>query len=76
MATSVCGVPAHLQPIIALKTIVRIPDAGAEWFGPLTAILSMLPSEATDDPEFHNFRKDLPEFRFTIVVLVLTPSLL
>lgn len=32
---------------------------------PLTAILAMLQSEATDDPEYHNFRKELPEFRFT-----------
>ena len=43
------------------KYLMLEPNGSA----PLTAILSMLPSEATDDPEFHNFRKDLPEFRFT-----------
>ena len=43
------------------KYLMLEPNGSA----PLTAILSMLPSEATDDPEFHNFRKDLPDFRFT-----------
>ena len=43
------------------KYLMLEPNGSA----PLTAILSMLPSEGTDDPEFHNFRKDLPEFRFT-----------
>ena len=40
------------------KYLMLEPNGSA----PLTAILSMLPSEATDDPEFHNFRKDLPDF--------------
>ena len=43
------------------KYLMLEPNGSA----PLTAILSMLPSEATDDPEFHNFRKDLPSFTFT-----------
>jgi len=43
------------------KWLMLEPNGSA----PLTAILSMLASEATDDPEYHNFRKDLPDFRFT-----------
>ena len=43
------------------KYLMLEPNGSA----PLTAILSMLPSEATDDQEFHNFRKDLPSFTFT-----------
>lgn len=43
------------------KWLMLEPNGSA----PLTAILSMLQSESTDDPEYHNFRKDLPDFRFT-----------
>ena len=43
------------------KWLMLEPNGSA----PLTAILSMLASENTDDPEYHNFRKDLPDFRFT-----------
>tara|TARA_R110002096_G_scaffold48398_8_gene128479 strand:- start:2393 stop:3577 length:1185 start_codon:yes stop_codon:yes gene_type:complete len=40
------------------KYLMLEPNGSA----PLTAILSMLPSEKTDDPEYHNFRKDLPNW--------------
>lgn len=43
------------------KYLMLEPNGSA----PLTAILSMLSSEKTDDPVYHNFRKDLPEYRFT-----------
>lgn len=43
------------------KFLMLEPNGSA----PLTAILSMLQSEKTDDPVYHNFRKDLPDFRFT-----------
>lgn len=40
------------------KYLMLEPNGSA----PLTAVLSMLPSEKTDDPEYHNFRKDLPNW--------------
>lgn len=43
------------------KFLMLEPNGGA----PLTALLSMLPSESTDDPVYHNFRKELAEYRFT-----------
>lgn len=43
------------------KFLMLQPNGSA----PLTAILSMLPSEQTDDPVFNNFRKNLPDFKFT-----------
>lgn len=43
------------------KYLMLEPNGSA----PLTAMLSMLGSEATDDPVFHNFRKDLPDLTFT-----------
>lgn len=42
------------------KFLMLKPNGAA----PLNAILSMLPSEATDDPVYNNFRKDLPNFTF------------
>lgn len=43
------------------KYLMLEPNGSA----PLTAILAMLQSEQTDDPHYNNFRKELPEFRFT-----------
>lgn len=43
------------------KYLMLDPNGSA----PLTAILAMLASEKTDDPHYHNFRKDLPDYRFT-----------
>lgn len=43
------------------KFLQLMPNGSA----PLTAILSMLASEPTDDPEYHNFTKALPDFKFT-----------
>lgn len=40
------------------KFLMLKPNGAA----PLTAILSMLPSEATTDPQYNNFRKDMPNF--------------
>jgi len=46
------------------KYLMLEPNGSA----PLTAILSMLPSEKTDDPEYHNFRKDMPNWTGTVKV--------
>jgi len=43
------------------KYLMLEPNGSA----PLTAVLSMLKSEKTKDPKYHNFRKDLPEYRIT-----------
>lgn len=43
------------------KWLMLEPNGAA----PLTAILSMLRSERTDDPVYHNFRKDLPNYVLT-----------
>lgn len=42
------------------KFLLLEPNGSA----PLTAMLAMLNSESTDDPVYHNFRKDLPGFTF------------
>lgn len=54
--------PADHRPENWREKYMQLEPNGS---APLTAILAMLQSEATDDPEFHNFRKELPEFRFT-----------
>lgn len=54
--------PADHRPENWREKYMQLEPNGS---APLTAILAMLQSEQTDDPEFHNFRKELPEFRFT-----------
>lgn len=54
--------PADHRPLNWREKFLMLQPNGA---APMTAVLSMLPSEKTDDPEYNNFRKSLPDFKFT-----------
>lgn len=53
--------PADHRPLNWREKFLMLQPNGS---APLTAILSMLPAEATDDPVFYNFRKEWPSHTF------------
>lgn len=53
--------PADHRPLNWREKFLMLQPNGS---APLTAVLSMLPSEGTDDPVFYNFRKEWPSHTF------------